>query len=573
MPVTIKNVLLLVCCVFPYPAMAGAEEIMRCTDALYSNSIGLYDTLEITLVHPGISANPFDFGETQVAASFVSPTGSEFHVAGFFDGVTGDHLHQSIWKIRFMPNQEGVWNFRLTGGNTSQPEPCTFRITPAHNPFAHGHVRLDPDHPRFLVHDDGTPHYWYGGKWISAQDYGPKGKMNSATGRYEVNPFRISNKDILHYLDLLEEYRHNGILLKIALFPLENDQLSWDLDWIRRAEWIVREAGERGIYVQINLFDTWSRPADAYFRSSTNGKCQLFNVWEKTNLDKKKNYILTVIARFAGFYNVYWELGNEMEHEPNCGKCFVALADQYYIPWIRKHDPYRLPIALSESLWQDADVDIGFLHQTNVLPPFENGKPVIMNELVRGGLPLTLWEKLLGHEDGLYDDAYMRSAGKRLAYRRTFWNMFVRGGSGSSEATWLDISKPADAAVQNVMADHRRLRDFIDSLSVNINRMLTSPAILNTETGPIHTRMLPGQLYVGYFPEPPEETGADNVEVTIAPGVYRYWWYNPANGKSSEVYEIDSSGDRADISRRSDGLDSVLVIRRMDNRQESPISR
>ncbi|MGB7931873.1 MAG: DUF5060 domain-containing protein, partial [Gammaproteobacteria bacterium] len=562
MRMTMKTGLLLVCCVFSYQIMAGAEETMRCTDALYSKSIGLYDTLEITLKHPGKSANPFDFGETQVAASFISPTGREFHVSGFFDGVTGEHPRQSIWRIRFMPNQEGVWNFRLTGSHTGLSEQCTFRSTSAHNPLAHGHVRPDPNYRGYLVHDDGTPHYWYGGKWFGAQNYGPKGKMNSATGRYEVNWYRHSEKDILNYLDLLEEYRHNGILLKIALFPLEEDQLSWDLNWIRRAEWIVREAGERGIYVQITMFDTWSRPDDGYFEASTSGERQLFNVWEKTHLDKKKNYILTVIARFAGFYNVYWELGNEMEHAPNCGKCFVALANQYYIPWIREHDPYRLPIGLSESLWQDADVDIGFLHQTNELPPFENGKPVIINELVRGGLPLTFWEKLLGYEDGLYADTYIRSAGKRLAYRRTFWNMFVRGGSGSSEATWLDIRKPANAAVHDVMADHKRLRDFIDSLSVNINSMLTSSSIMKTETGPVYTRMLPGHLYVGYLPESPGEAETDSLAVTIDPGVYRYTWYSPANGRYSKVYEINSSGDQVDIPRRGDGLDSVLVIRR-----------
>ncbi len=120
MPMTMKTWLLLVYCAFSYQTMAGAEETMRCTDALYSKSIGPYDTLEITLKHPGKSANPFDFGETQVAASFISPTGREFHVSGFFDGVTGEHPRQSIWNIRFMPNQEGVWNFRLTGNHTGQ---------------------------------------------------------------------------------------------------------------------------------------------------------------------------------------------------------------------------------------------------------------------------------------------------------------------------------------------------------------------------------------------------------------------------------------------------------------------
>jgi hypothetical protein len=60
-------------------------------------------------------------------------------------------------------------------------------------------------------------------------------------------------------LDILEKFEHNGIALKTALFPLKDDKYSWDLEWAHGAEWVIREAARRGIYVQVNIFDTWSR--------------------------------------------------------------------------------------------------------------------------------------------------------------------------------------------------------------------------------------------------------------------------------------------------------------------------
>jgi hypothetical protein len=69
-------------------------------------------------------------------------------------------------------------------------------------------------------------------------------------------------------------------------------------------------------------------------------------------------YLRNAVARFAGFYNVYWELGNEMEHSPNDGGSFVRLANALYIPWIREFDPYDLPMGASEErIWRNTGVD------------------------------------------------------------------------------------------------------------------------------------------------------------------------------------------------------------------------
>jgi len=548
-------------------------EVTHCSGAELDGHIGLYGALEITVTTNKKFTNPFDYGEVQLDARFHSPSGSDFIVSGYYDGGSAEYSGESIFKVRFMPDEPGEWDFKLAWNDRWQESICNFIVTENTNPLVHGHVKQDPRNQEYLIHDDGSPHYWWGGKWFSSSNYGPVDRTNPVTGKVEENTYRLADDEIIAYLDLLKKYGHNGILLKTALFPLNNDRLSWDLEWIRRGEWLVKAAGERGIYVQVNLFDTWSRPVSSTFESTTRGDRQVLNVWEDTGRREKENYLLTVIARFAGFYNVYWELGNEMEHAPNCGKCFVRLANEQYLPWIRRHDPYHLPIGLSENIWKDADVDIGFIHQTDEYPPAGQGRPLIMNELVRGGVPLNLLDRLFGYGKGMYNDTYIRSPTKRLAYRRTFWNMFVRGGSGSSEATWLDIGSKPNAAVLDVMEDQQRLRNFIEALPVNINSMSSSGSVIRSASSRIYSRFIPGQIYVAYIPERTTENRQGDLEIGIEQGSYRYHWYDPSNGAYSKEYILHTTGAVHRLASPDNVHDVVLVIRRDSGKQKSSDTR
>ena len=339
--------------------------------AAMEKSVALYGLFETTINSEKEYNNPFDYTEVAFDALFTSPEKSSFNISSFYDGQ--DAHGKNTWKIRFMPHQPGTWNYTIKNqtGEIIQSGQFTVTDKPTH-PGNHGHIKVDANNPRYLIHDDGSPHFWIGGKWISAKDYGPKnkgGQINkSIDRRVNVAHGHKTDQQLLDYLDLLAEYKHNGILLKIALYPLEDDRLSWDLAWIKRGEWLIEESLKRGIYVQVNMFDTWSRDKNQYFENKMPGAEQVFDVWTDSDDKYKKNYLRYIISRFSAYANVYWELGNEMDHAPNCGSCFAKLAEEKYLPWIRQYDPYQLPIGLSESVWQSTSVDIGFLHQTNELP-------------------------------------------------------------------------------------------------------------------------------------------------------------------------------------------------------------
>lgn len=545
---------------------------LLCLNAVAAEkSVTLYGLFETAISSDKKYNNPFDYTEVSFDAEFTSPDQQSFKVSSFYDG--HDQQGNNIWKVRFMPDLPGAWNYLIkdTAGSTIQNGQFTVTAQPTH-PGNHGHVKVDTEHPRFLSHDDGSAHYWIGGKWISAKDYGPEskaGQINKGLDR-RVNVLHGHKTDqqLLNYLDLLVQYEHNGILLKIAQYPLENDRLSWDLEWIKRGEWLVKEALKRGIYVQINMFDTWSRDKNKYFENKMPGAEHLFDVWNDGDDKYKQNYLRYIISRFAAFANVYWELGNEMEHRPNCGPCFVRLANDKYLPWIRQFDPYQLPIGLSESIWRYTSADIGFLHQTNELPDDSMKRPVIMNEPVRYSLNQPffqkVWRRLFDERlpTGLWHDDAINNKDLRFTYRRTFWNMFTHGGSGSSEATWLDISNDQSDNVLNVMRDHMHLSRLINELGPAINKMIPVKNFITSDNANEKiTSRGNKSFYVTYFDAGYEQQmKVDTVKIATLETDYSAIWMNPSTGKVLSEKKLPQGSDK--LERPEYLQDLVLLLKR-----------
>jgi len=275
----VYKTILLLACVFSHGIYA-------------SSPVALYDVFEINVSSANEYKNPFDYQEVELTGEFESPNGDIYHVSGFYDGVVNK---KNIWRLRFMPAIPGEWKYKVFSLDTKEDTVGHFMVssTPAQK-TNHGHVKVDPEHPQYLIYDDGTPHYWVGGKWFAARSYGPPQKEGEINGGVDPNSnVRFgwkSDEQITRYLDLLVQYKHNGILIKTALYPLEKDGLSWDLEWIQRGEWLIKEALKRGIYVQVNIFDTWSKDKNHWFKNNMDGNGQPFNVWKDEDDHKKRTY-------------------------------------------------------------------------------------------------------------------------------------------------------------------------------------------------------------------------------------------------------------------------------------------
>ena len=115
----------------------------------------------------------------------------------------------------------------------------------------------------------------------------------------------------MKYLDYVKKLNTIYLLLKIALFPLKDDGITWDIDFIKNAEWMVQEMGKRGNLCSIKFFDTWARKKGK-LAQTTKGVNKFLIVWKNEKDLEKESYIRNIISRFGAYYNVYWELGNEI---------------------------------------------------------------------------------------------------------------------------------------------------------------------------------------------------------------------------------------------------------------------
>jgi len=517
-----------------------------------SGDMSLYGTFESVLNAPGVEGNKF----TKFASFKFTKGGHSFSVDGFHDG--GD-----IWRVRFMPCEQGIWSYvwSFNGAKGSG----TFECTTNTNTKNHGHIKIDPEHPQFLMCDDGSPHYAWGGGWFHGKNYGPETKDG------QTNNWWLSDTDISSYLDLLEANNHNSSYMKICYFPLENDKLSWDLNWIHRGEWLVREMGKRGIYCQINYFCTWGRDVKNYYDQNTKGIGQLMNAWTDSDNFEKENYIRNIVARFSAYYNVYWELGNEIlidigdDLKPGDAEVFVEQANTKYIPWIRKYDVYDVPIGCSfiafenrpedyataqinVDLVQSMEVDLLFVHWEDELNAWKHlNKPMILNEPCQ-----------MNNRGNHWQDKIMRNSTYASDYRDYFWMVFVNGGTGCYHASWFTKSVPPNDAALKVIDFQQYLRSFMEALPVPYNEMTLTDQFIDSGPKGHGTRALEGKCYVTYLKDGPQEAG--KVKVKLPVGKYTAKWFNPTTGKYFKSEEVTSNGDSVSIAHPAWESDVILLI-------------
>ena len=542
------------------------------TQSVTGNNVELYDTFEVEITNNNNYNNPFDYNEVQLDVVFTSPSSGQTNFFGFYDGDGNGGQTGNVWKIRFMPDEIGTWSYTYSWSDGTQGGSGNFLVTANTNPKRHGHVNLDPINPRRLIYDDGSYHYWWGGKWTSRG-------IAPATKGGQTNNDYLTDQQILDYLNDMESRDHNGLKWAIGQYPVENDGITWDLNWLDRSEGFLQTMREKGIYLQVGLFGTWSRDAAGgrWFDFSVNGDDHPFDVWtpDSTELDQIENYLKTIIARFGSYYNVYWELGNEMEHSQqfNDRDSFISNTNNIYLPWMDQYDPYNLPLGLSENIWKSTNVDIGFIHQTDWDISLFSNSPQIMNELVNGqssDCGISLWH-----------DSAIRNPECRFSYRRVFWRMLAYEGSGSSEATILNLQSPLNSAVYDVMDDQQRLRIFMEEIPVFLNEMRTdkdnsipdfvtsSISGLGCDIGDIQqnnhycqaTLLKPGEVYVTYF-EGREDTnyGPGTITINLDNGDYSVRWYDPKTGNDVQTEQISVSSGQYNLNHPGFTEDTVLMV-------------
>lgn len=250
-------------------------------------------------------ANPFR--DVTVIAELTSPAQRTKSVRGFYDG-------EGIWRVRFAPDETGLWQYRLIVRDEAgeDQDEGTFTCT---SPRHGGFVGISSDNPTRLALTDGSPFVVIGGGCFAPWE-----------------PWATGGKSFEHYLELHQAHGMNA--LRVFLYQefhrgkardamvnllAEGALDRFDVALCRRFDEFMTAAANRGVHASIALFDHWpvKNDWDRYAYAAGNGGACLTQQELFTSpqaFEQQKFFIDYVVARWGAFSNVMaWEIWNEID--------------------------------------------------------------------------------------------------------------------------------------------------------------------------------------------------------------------------------------------------------------------
>ncbi|MBN2474869.1 MAG: DUF5060 domain-containing protein [Pirellulales bacterium] len=171
-------------------------------------TLGAFEKFALAVDLQAQYANPFDPDDVALDARFVTPSGAEHLVPGFFyrgyqRSRSGDEERleptgEEGWRIRYCPTEPGRYRYWVTlrdGADSVRSEPAEFQVTAAEHP---GFVRVAKKNPYVLEFDDGSAYFaigenvcWPGkGRTYDYDDYWAKLSSHGANyARLWIGPF------------------------------------------------------------------------------------------------------------------------------------------------------------------------------------------------------------------------------------------------------------------------------------------------------------------------------------------------------------------------------------------------
>lgn len=340
-----------------------------------TNSIDLYGIYELTIQHDSGSYQ-YPWLDASMSATFKHED-KEVYISGYY-------YDKNTWKIRFVPNQAGEWNWKTElaiSNNIIASKKGSFTVTPAEN---EGFIKRNTSDGRILQTDKGDIYYPLGIQTCTRDDNDDGYMLNSLY-------LDTKNVDLDTYL---QTYGKDGVGFNIYRFGIENcafrlwrfheDPRQYYPFLTREGIWadtLMNKLKINGFHIWFTLF--WDTP-----------------VARETNKVTREKYIHTldpyldyIIARYGSYVDV-WGLLNEA----NASKEWI----EYVANYIRSKDPYQHLITISWERPELPQIDIHAPHwyDSNSLTTVDTklaqyinyndwGKPLIFGEFGNKG---TNWD-------------------------------------------------------------------------------------------------------------------------------------------------------------------------------------
>jgi Protein of unknown function (DUF4038)/Domain of unknown function (DUF5060)/Putative collagen-binding domain of a collagenase len=533
--------------------MVAVFSVTATAETIETHEVRRWEMHEFLLRGQSQADNPFR--DAALTGEFTSPSGKVVTVSGFYDG-------EDTWRLRFTPDEEGTWSYRLRGEGVDLSLSGRLRCTP---PRGHGFIRIHPDNPYAFAYADGAPFF-------------PMG--DTCYGLYDDSPITPELRS--QYLRTRRSQRFNFVRMSVGHSAprAESDPAAYwawggtpqnpDLDrlnpvFFRGLDAVLSQMREEGMNAELLLLNFYRTPF-------TNPR-----QWTPSH---ERLWLRYVIARYAAFTNIFlWTISNEYETHPDGQYRLDLPADPDWAKataqFIKTQDPFRHPVTVHPVVSASAT---GASPNDPITPPWRIGEffgdgdaiDVLSQQTGQAGGGVTWDEKLrcwigddhdlaasvrldrryrkpvLNTENG-YEYLSGRPTGNKQVHhtdkvRRSAWRIVCAGGYiaagfhgtiGHSDI-WNRIDAPNryrfEVKDEGAAAQLGALYDFWTDLPYW--RMQPFDGV----TGDLAAALAaPGEVYVVYLPN----GGKASLDLMGQDGPFSARWYNTRNGHWGEAFDVN----------------------------------
>jgi hypothetical protein len=522
---------------------ASAAPPVRFTQS--SAVLDKYDFVEITLRAPATPGrNPFT--ETSVTAEFRREGAEPQSVSGFCDSADG-----TIFRVRFMPSRPGNYKYSVTYRNDPASETSTgsFEVKDARR---RGVLRVDRDHPwHFIWEGTGEHYFWNGTTAFMLLGWRDEKVIRDSIDRFHqlgVNRIRVLlgggrsssfwGEPIIPSQDF-----HTYFNVWTAAQPDHLHDPGFDYTRFNVAHWqkferMLRYARDRDMIISVIL--DWNDSP----------------VHPQAESEDERRFFRYAATRLGAFSNITWDLGDDISG-------FRSLA------W--SHTMGALLVAADPSHHLASDHPIDNKHQDRTaewfgFTSFQDWSRPQHNWMLRQREAQKKTGRIIPqvNEEYGYEDHYPKWAqnypggASADGMRRTAWEIYMAGcyqtnGETARRGTgyWPDtgggwINGRGDASMV-MLQGYAHIVTFFTSLAW----WKTEPHDELVDHG-AYCLAEPGKTYAVYLPR------GGSVIVQLAAGRYKARWFNPRDGKSTSLSQVD--GPRWTSPMTPDGGDWALMI-------------
>lgn len=272
-----------------------------------SSAVETYDFLETTItINPKGIVNPFT--DVMVVGEFTDQH-QTFKVNGYCDAQDG-----SVYKVRFMPQSPGVFNYviKFTANGKTYSYQNSFTALASNR---QGVLQVDPEHPTHFIYSGTKKHFFWNSTtayWMLGwQDETTIGQAIDRLAAYGINRIRVAINGRAHGGN---RWNENNVVecakftFKlnpwVAEAPDDLDQPGFDVTRFNVAHWqkmdrLMAHARDKGIVVSF-----------IFYVDGLDHGCDPFKK-EKMGQADEQRYYAYAVARYGAYENLMWDIANE----------------------------------------------------------------------------------------------------------------------------------------------------------------------------------------------------------------------------------------------------------------------